>query len=371
MVHATDAVPVVEDSGEQDWQPGLGAIPFLANPFAGPSSGLIVNLATGNLTYLPKPDMIGRNPDGSDAVFNRSYRSDLAQRGISTPGLTPGWIHGWDVFISGKEPAKASSKLELLYPNGVREDFEPELDNSGQPTGKFKQYQRPFILTGTPSQTTPGQWEKLTLSWQGNTTWTFTLSADKRFWMLRQIDDLLIEWDNTTRIRAVRSVHKPKDFLLSFTYRQSDGMLIAVTDAFNRSTEFVYDVPPADAGMGTKPLLTKVSQMHTGANTLPYRQTYSYTLADGKVVLNKVSVPINNGYSTATISYQNKTVAMQTDANGNRRVYIYQPVGTRVEVWEPKATRPLTFRTENIDAEGRHTGTTDAAGHSTKISYGN
>ncbi len=53
--HATDP----QDA--QDWEPGFGGLPLLRNPTFGPSSGLMVSLATGNETYLPEPDRIVRN----------------------------------------------------------------------------------------------------------------------------------------------------------------------------------------------------------------------------------------------------------------------------------------------------------------------
>ena len=375
MVHATDAVPVVEGAGDQVWQPGLGGLPLLENPFGGPSSGLIVNLATGNLTYLPKPDMDGFNKEGSGAVFARSYRSELALRGYGSPGLPAGWVHTWDVTLIRRDPNKPNSDMALIYPSGAGDGFRPQIGADGKPTGKFEQGGRPFLLTGFPSATVSGGWEKFTLLWQGNTQWTFTLGPDHKTYVLRQINDLLLDWDDTQRIRSVRSAQRPKEFLLTFEYRPTDGMLLSVTDATDarqRRVSYLYSVPPPALGLGTAPVMSAVSQLYLAREKMPdvFKQTYAYTGVNGKGILNKVSVPNNGGYTTATVVYRNQKVGEMVDANDNRRIYTYLPTGTRVEVWGKTDTRPLTFRTENIDPQGRHTGTTDALGHSTKLGYG-
>ena len=204
-VHATDAVSVVEGAGGQEWQPALGALPILSNPYFGLSSGIIVDLATGNLTYLPKEDLSGHNGSGSDAAFTRSYRSELVPRGYGSPGLPVGWVHGWDVSLTPANPGDPKSPLVLTYPSGVTESVAPKVTPDGKLTGKIVPAGGcPYLIAGVPSATTPGVWERITVTCGNESRWTFTLATDGKTYVLRQIDDLLLDWDDSRRIRAAR-----------------------------------------------------------------------------------------------------------------------------------------------------------------------
>lgn len=78
--------------------------------------------------------MVVYSPVGPNVSFSRIYRSKLAEQGYFSPGLSPGWVHNYDVSISG-----ASGNwgvLTLRYPNGAAEQLTPVLDSNGAPTGR-------------------------------------------------------------------------------------------------------------------------------------------------------------------------------------------------------------------------------------------
>ncbi|HEV2472368.1 MAG TPA: hypothetical protein VGS41_06875, partial [Chthonomonadales bacterium] len=82
-----------------------------------------------------------------------------------------------------------------------------------------------------------------------------------------------------------------------------------------------------------------------------------------------VPSPAGEGVSTASIVFENRRVAAQVDANGISRRYRYSPNHTRVEVFDASG-KMQSFWIQNFDDLGRNTGTTDAAGHTDRISYG-
>ena len=120
--------------------------------------------------------------------------------------------------------------------------------------------------------------------------------------------------------------------------------------------------------------LLDVSQMGSVGDTTPPPTFYTYNYATnaGKPLLDSISIPspTGRGMAAAKIQYEGSRVAAHIDANGNQRIFTYSAEGTRVEVKEPSG-RLVQLWTQNIDAQGRYTGTTDAAGHRTTIHYAN
>ena len=137
-----------------------------------------------------------------------------------------------------------------------------------------------------------------------------------------------------------------------------------------------YAAPPVTAGMGTAPCLMGVTTVHKTGEPAPAMlwQAYGYAPSgtDGKPYLSTVSVPNPSGdanYTTATIVYDAGIVSYLMDANENRRVYRYEPDGTRVTVSSKDGKVADTFL-RHIDAQGRNRGKTDAAGNRSTLNYG-
>ena len=373
-VHPTDMVPVAHADRVQIFEAGFGGLPVFAEHFGGPSSGLVVNLATGSLSYLPPPDRKARNRVGTDAVFFRGYRSDAAKRGGSSPGLPLGWVHNYDVTVIVGEK-NGAKELSLRFPSGVATPL--PLDTKTPPNEGAMRLDVPrffpFVAVGTPSDSVPGTWDSIQMGWKGGAAWVFRANASGSRYLLTSIDDLTLTYDAKDRLV---SVAQGKTGLLSFVYGAENGLLKRVTDAFGSQVEYRYEAPPTAAGMGTAPCLMGVTIVHKTGEPAPAMlwQAYGYTPTgtDGKPYLSTVSVPNPSGdanYTTATIVYDAGIVSYLMDANENRRVYRYEPDGTRVTVSSKDGKVADTFF-RHIDAQGRNRGKTDAAGNRSTLDYG-
>ena len=69
---------------------------------------------------MPAPDLNIYNPTGSRVFFDRQYCSGLAQQGIGSPGLSPGWGHNYDCKISSGNDG-CWDTLSLSFPRGTVE----------------------------------------------------------------------------------------------------------------------------------------------------------------------------------------------------------------------------------------------------------
>src|SRR5262249_48161586 len=87
----------------------------------GPSSADSVNLATGEYSNQPGPDLVVRNPIGSDVVYARTYYSVRARRNYASPGLSAGWVDNYDLQV--QSTPGAWGPLTLTYPNGATEQW--------------------------------------------------------------------------------------------------------------------------------------------------------------------------------------------------------------------------------------------------------
>lgn len=373
-VHPTDIVPVAHANRVQIFEPGFGGLPVFAEPFGGPSSGLVVNLATGSLSYLPIPDRKARNRVGTDAVFLRDYRSDAAGRGGSSPGLPLGWVHNYDVSLTVSEK-NGAKELSLRFPSGVAIPL-PVDTNTPATDGAVRLSVPlffPFVVSGVASDSKPGTWERVTLAWRQGAVWIFRPNEDASRYLLTSLDDLTLTYDAKDRLTGVAH---DKTGLLSLTYGAENGLLTRVTDALGTQVDYRYDAPPAESGMGTAPCLMGVTQPHKSGEPAPEKlwQAYGYAPSgtDNKPYLATVSVPNpsgSGGYTTASIVYNAGIVSQLVDANENRRVYRYEKDGTRVTVSGKDGKVVDTFL-RHIDAQGRNRGRTDARGKRSTIEYG-
>jgi hypothetical protein len=86
---------------------GIDVLPWdwidcnFSNPLWVPSltDGDPVNLATGGEEYAAPADLTAYNPNGPSAVFRRTYYSRLAMLGLSSAGLSAGWVSNYDYTI--------------------------------------------------------------------------------------------------------------------------------------------------------------------------------------------------------------------------------------------------------------------------------
>lgn len=369
---ANSAEPV-DPPNHPDFDPSLGDLPDGGGRLFdsggtnfGPSNGMQVNLASGAEEYVPDPDMRGHNGIGTDAVFRRSYRSDLALTGYGSPGLSPGWVHNYDVQLSAITPGQWGDLL-FKHCTGSRELLKPVLDDSGKPTGKFGAG-KPFEVVGVPGAK-PGQWTAISLSWRGGTHWLF-LPFGPDSYVLSGITNitgngLYLQWDSTRRLRGATDTQDKKP-LLTLLY-DSGGSLSDIKDASGATVHYRF----GPAVGSNSPTLLAVSTIFTPSSPSALsRYRFSYIGGNGQTLLKTISVPDPGGpgLSTATIVYGAGKVTAQIDANGNKHLMTYRDGHTLVQIAGPDG-KVVEFSTQNYDSLGRDIGVTDALGHSTHLTY--
>ena len=332
----------------------------------GPSTGMQVNLATGSEQYVAAPDMTGHNGIGTDALLRRSYRSDRALSGYGSPGLSPGWVHNYDVTLSAPQPDQWGG-LILHHANGCNELLKPTLGADGKPTGKMETGM-PVQAVGTPGAQ-PGQWQGISLTWRDGTHWLF-LPFGSGTYVLSGITNLVgnglyLHWDSARRLLGATDTKAGKP-LLTLSY-DAGGNLSDLKDAEGLTVHYRFG---PQAGQSA-PVLQAVSTGFTAdAPTALRRYQFTYITGGGRTLLKTIAVPDPGGpgQSIATLFYQSGKVAVTTDGNGNKHVLTYTDGHTRVEVQGPDG-KSAGYQTQNFDADGRDTGVTDANGHSTPIAY--
>ncbi|HEY3265618.1 MAG TPA: RHS repeat-associated core domain-containing protein [Armatimonadota bacterium] len=369
----------------------------------GASAGEPVNLATGEETYAPGPDIWAYNNSGPAASFARTFYTGAAKMPYGSPGLPPGWVHNFDYLITWK-PAEVYSpgggevtewaNLTLVYPRGNVQTLRPILDVNGRPTGRFEHSDGvPFEVSGTPDTVIRGKWNRIVLKWTDGTKWVFEEPVQTGAWIsrlkyitdTRSADPLEISHDNGIRVyraadgrvQTVASVRggASGDVLLMFHYENGGGALSSVEDVHaGRKVVYANDLTGQ---------LYQVSQLGLTSDTLgspaPQRWTYGYTSVGNAVLLHAVTVPIprNGGLSQATIDYYPNDclsnascgkVSAVTDGNGFRRTIEYGAGSTRVSLQDAEGIVVKEWY-QNFDAYGRNAGVSDSAG-STSVGYG-
>jgi YD repeat-containing protein len=320
----------------------------------GPSSADRVNLASGVFEHRPPADIVVYNPIGPSVSFSRTYRSKLAEQGYFSPGLSPGWVHNYDVTISGASGSWGA--LTLRYPNGATEQLAPVLDGNGNPTGQFLFNGAPYIASGQPSGT-PGRWNWIELQFKDESRWRFTPSGNPNLYRLTRIENLLgqgvnIAYDNNNLLTQISNdVNSP---LLTFSY--INGM--SVSDYTGRTVTYTFS-----GGQ-----LTAVSQVGSSDPlwVYGYQELYgvpylvSVGCADPTDGVGTRSHPV---YYDA----QGKVVLLE-DANGNVRSYRYEGGMTTVTVYHTDGSPAQTWTQKvgnlNVDA-----GIRDASGNESSVSY--
>ncbi len=328
-----------------------------------------INLATGVDTYHQSPDLVAYNPNGLNAGFERTFHSDLALNGYGSPGLSPGWTHGYDTTFRGPVQAGTWGPLTIVYANGARNTLTPVLDSSGQPTGAITSPAgAPYQVQGVPA-TTAGQWQSFTITWSDQTRWTLTPVAG--VYAITQITNrtgqsLNLAWSSTRQLSSIADGSGAT--LLSLAY-DGNGKLSGLIDLYGRKVSYSF---ATDVATGVS-VLSSVSQLAAnGATNVPLRATYGYVARRSWPLLTQVTTPSSTGSGTATstVSYDpNGVVTSFTDPNGNQHAYTYSNGQTRVQV-KSGAGKVCATWTQKFDTQARITGTIDGAGHADQIVYG-
>ncbi|MEJ5251431.1 MAG: RHS repeat-associated core domain-containing protein [Armatimonadota bacterium] len=339
-------------------------------PVYAPSSGDPVNLAAGVEAYRPADDLVVYNPYGPRVVWRRHYYGGLAAGDeYGSPGLSPGWVHSYDITL---HQTAGTWSVSLVYPYGASEVLTAQLDANGQPTGVLVPPSGcPYFVRGVPSST-PYVWQSITITWRDQTQWVFVpFSSD--LYVLQAIINrvgrsITFTWDSLRRLVSVTEAGSGM-VLLSLTYG-ANNKLSMVTDAYGRQVAYAFSVP---ANMGTTLCLTWVSQVvPAGTPNPPMRYSYGYVAyASNKPLLSSITVPspTGSGVATSTLQYANGRVVARVDANGNRTEYNYSTPGqTSVTVKDSSGTVVYQW-TQYFNEFRRNTGTADANGNRLTIEY--
>jgi hypothetical protein len=215
---------------------------------AGQSGSDPVDLATGEHLYPGSPDIAVYNPYGPGVVYQRNFLSLRAKDGYGSPGLSTGWVDGYDARMTPTGTGTWRS-LVLTYPNGATETLAPALDD-GDPTGDFTvPTGSDYFVTGTPSGTTD-HWDSIVITFNDQTTWSFA-EAGSDVYRLSRIGNrvghyISIERDsaNNYRLSCVKDDSSPTaNTLLSMNYFGTE--LSSVVDTYGRKVTYSFQT---DAG---------------------------------------------------------------------------------------------------------------------------
>ncbi|MGB9146789.1 MAG: RHS repeat-associated core domain-containing protein [Acidobacteriaceae bacterium] len=167
-----------------------------------------------------------------------------------------------------------------------------------------------------------------------------------------------------------RAVGKPEVQAVTYQRQEGTGLLLSMTDALNRTTNFSYD-SMAD--------VTGITQLAGSSN--PVTTTLSYT--SQYYELASVTDPLGN---TTSLGYDNNgNMTSITDPTGNTAQLGYNSAGQPTSVTDPMGNETqLTYQSGNlvsisdplgrtasafVDAAGRVAAITDPLSHLTRIGY--
>lgn len=329
-----------------------------------------VDLSDGSETYAPKPDISAYNPVGPEAIFERTYSSNQARLGQSSPGLSQGWTHNFDVTASVDSSAGGWSTVSLRYPNGAVDALTPVL-GGGTPTGAFTTVSgTPYLVTGTPTATA-GQWSSVVIKFKDESTWTLSPVTPWTYRLTRITNRTgqylnLVYGATSGKLDSIGN--QAGTTLLTFTY--TSGALTQVADNQSRS---VYYAVGAMAGETYNVLSIVSLVVPTGTANPPAAASYGYTALNHQPLLTGITTPNPTGATggvLSTITYDSVTgkVTAAADPNGNNVTYTYSTGSTLVQHKSPAAVVLLSY-TDTFDSLSRQTGTVDAAGNATQIKY--
>jgi hypothetical protein len=353
----------------QQFEPQLGGLPALRKNAAASTCGVCVNLARGDSAYLPEPDFLLRSATGSDVKFQRCFRTDQARAGYGSPGLSPGWVHNYDIVIMNSQPAYGAipwQPMNVVYPNGEHDLLRPELTSDGQPTGRLLTTDRmPFTATGKPGDA-PGHWQSITLKWRDDTTWVFAPYSSNSY-LLDRLDTLTLDWDDNRRLLSVTD-YVTHDRMLTLRY-DVHGNLASIMDRQSRFRRYRFDVPHKSS---KRPLnLIAVTQPTPAGVVQDARcSEYTYSTESKFELLWRIRQFDADDHSERNcyISYHDDHVVSIRDVIGLDHDFTYT-VGTTRVMLQDQDHRVIDSWIQHLDERGRNIGSTDAQGRSTAINY--
>lgn len=362
--------------------------PLWYPPYTRSTDGDPVDLSNGAEDYVAPVDMIAFNPTGPDAVYQRSYHSNLSRP--SSVGLPEGWVDNYEAKIVpisyqsvrwtefGPHYVTTVFAYYLVYPNGAVDTIIG--DTLSAPPGA------PYAV----SIDTGGS---IRIKWKGATAWVFDFdggSADQSYLLSHVIDgsghaiDIIRNTDangsTNGRIDSIQNGATHTE-LLHFVYGGQSGYPFAlsriadstgrwvdyridgaggynVSEISSSALRWQYDTTP----FGSSTLLTHISEPGpTSAGTV---DTYiDYDVASGRVSATRDGKHNQRSYNYA---------ASYLPSGGATTLY-----GTRVDVskgvhdgngsWSYEVQRSWLqlFDPQTRFATGRYD-----SGRLTKIEYG-
>ena len=342
----------------------------------GPSSASRVNLASGAYEHVPPADIEVSNPYGPPVSFARRYSSQVAQAGVSSPGLGIGWKHSLDLVLFWDRINNATSAT-LYYPNGSTESL--GVTQQGSVYRLTPPEGAPYAGLAEPDVGYPGGW-RITLFFRDYSRLVFapvTAQSLNTFRLVGMVDragngvGLYYQGD------LLRYVKAGNANLLELVY---DGNgLLTQAKAYEAGTGNVFATVTylhQQLDDGNRHLV-QVSQINA-PTTLRWGFEYGYiwTRQNGTRVrlLSEVQAPDPRGGSgvlRVPIAYDsNGMVQMLVDANGHAHRYVYGDTGTTdVEIYNGSTgTRDFGW-TQKLGVAGVNGGVVDAQGNQSQVVY--
>jgi len=302
----------------------------------GPTDGINPDLATGNLVYSTGADILAYNPEGLSVAFGRAYFANQATQGYGSPGLSPGWVHSYDVYVKDDY-----GMMVLCSPNGAQEALPPV---SGAP----------YLASLTPGTS-------VTLTFANKSTLTFEpWQMNPNIYLLKRATNRLgqsvdLEWDASRRLVRIYDTART---LLTFQY--TAGLLTGVTWPAGGNAVVSY-------GYDTNGDLKTV----TAAGASKARGNYGYTTVGNARLLNSFTIPhpgdasknskatvkyypVGDPYAGRVESVKYNEVLEDGTVTPHYRRFIYEPFATKAEVRETEqATTPVTWEKHHFDGMRR------------------
>ena len=346
----------------------------------GASAGSMVDLASGSYMHEPGGDIFGRNTVGPGAAFVRSYNTDWALNGLSSPGLPVGWKHNYDYQVQPNP--QVSGALDLVYPNGAHETIRANGTAAfAAPPGA------PYLVTNSGSD--------IYLTFLDETKWTFTLNGTN--YPLRKMANRIgqtvrIDYLADGRLDKIWALNSGggtiSPALLTFTYPASGAnaaYVSRVTDVYGRYVDYtITSVTTANipALTGVSPL-TPSAGPTAGMPQFDWQYGYLGYVQGGatRAFLNQVTVPDPSStasppaYTSSTVTYDTNFgyVNALVDANSNQNQFTYDG-GTQTSV------QSYTYNSGSLTLNASYTqkeqdgfkdaGTIDANNNATALTYG-
>lgn len=167
-----------------------------------------------------------------------------------------------------------------------------------------------------------------------------------------------------------RAIGKPEAQTITYNVQQGTGLVLSMTDALNRETDYSYDA------MGN---LTSVTRLASTSNPAMTSFTYSSQFNE----LASITDPLGN--ETLFTYDSNGNMVTSTDPLGNTTSFTYNSAGQPLTITDPQgdetqlsySTGILTSiadplgrtTTRTFDGEGRITAKTDPLGHTYQYAY--